>query len=77
MDKIIIRKSTVKDAPSIAKIVNSHAEKGIMLPRPISKIYDNIRDYYVVESNGDIVGCDFHGYLLVSSFSHSIGFSLS
>ena len=47
MDKIIIRKSTVKDAPSIAKIVNSHAEKGIMLPRPISKIYDNIRDYYV------------------------------
>ncbi len=57
MDKIIIRKSTVKDAPSIAKIVNSHAEKGIMLPRPISKIYDNIRDYYVVESNGDVVGC--------------------
>jgi amino-acid N-acetyltransferase len=28
-----------------------------MLPRPISRIYDNIRDYLVFEYNGEVVGC--------------------
>ncbi len=52
-----VRKANVKDVPSIAEIVNLHAQKGVMLQRPISKIYDNLRDYYVVESNGKIIGC--------------------
>jgi len=56
-DAVHVRKANVKDAPSIAKIVNYHAQKGIMLQRPISKIYDNLRDYYVVEYNSEIVGC--------------------
>ena len=56
-DAVHIRKATVKDAPSIAEIVNHQAQKGIMLQRPISKIYDNLRDYYVVEHNEEIVGC--------------------
>ena len=56
-DAVHIRKAIVKDGPSIAEIVNYHAQKGIMLQRPISKIYDNLRDYYVIEYNGEIVGC--------------------
>jgi len=56
-DVIQVRKTTVKDAPTIAEIVNYHAQKGVMLQRPISKVYDNLRDYYVVEYNGEIVGC--------------------
>ena len=52
-----VRKASVKDASAIAGIVNYQAQKGIMLQRPISKIYDNLRDYYVVENNGEIIGC--------------------
>jgi len=52
-----VRKAIVKDASAIAGIVNYQAQKGTMLQRPISKIYDNLRDYYVVEHNGEIIGC--------------------
>ncbi len=52
-----VRKAIVKDASAIAGIVNYQAQKGIMLQRPISKIYDNLRDYCVVEHNGEIIGC--------------------
>ena len=53
----IVRKAIVKDVLVIADIVNYHAKMGVMLPRPISRIYDNVRDYMVIESNGDILGC--------------------
>ena len=52
-----IRKAVVKDVPAIAETINIHAPKGIMLPRPISQIYDNVRDYHVIELNGEVIGC--------------------
>ncbi|MFC1541779.1 N-acetyltransferase [Candidatus Latescibacterota bacterium] len=56
-DDVIIRKAVVGDVPSISATINIHAPKGIMLPRPISQIYDNVRDYHVVEYNSKIIGC--------------------
>lgn len=53
----VLRKARVGDAPAIADIVNSHAKDGIMLQRPLSRIYDNIRDYTVIVKNDEIVGC--------------------
>ena len=53
----IIRKAFVGDVPTISDTINVHAPKGIMLPRPISQIYDNVRDYHVIEHNGEIIGC--------------------
>ena len=52
-----IRKATVADVPAIAELINLHAQKGIMLPRPISRIYDNLRDYQVIEEDGRIAAC--------------------
>ena len=52
-----VRKATVKEVPLIAEIVNYYANKGIMLQRPISRIYDNLRDYLVLEYNHEIGGC--------------------
>lgn len=45
------------DVSSIQKLVNSHAEKGEMLPRSIGDICDNIRDFFIYEENGEIIGC--------------------
>ena len=52
-----LRKALVKDVPEIATIVNEHAKNGVMLQRPVAHIYDNIRDYILVEVDGSIVGC--------------------
>jgi len=56
-NKAIIRKPTVKDVPGIAELINNYAQTGIMLPRPISQLYDNLRDYHVIQMDGKIVGC--------------------
>ncbi len=51
-----VRKALVGDVPEIAEIINTHARNGLMLPRPLSWLYDNIRDYVVAECDGAIVG---------------------
>ena len=56
-DKIFVRKASVKDVPKISEVVNYYAQKGLMLQRPISRIYDNVRDYHIIEQNGEIIGC--------------------
>ncbi len=53
----MIRRATVKDVQKIQKLVNFHAEKGEMLPRSLGETCDNIRDFFVYEANGTILGC--------------------
>ena len=52
-----VEKATIKDAPQIQKLVNSFAERGQMLARPLSEIYENIRDFFVVREEGTVIAC--------------------
>ena len=52
----MIRKATVKDAQDIFNILQVYAIKGILLPRSLNSIYENIRDFFVYEQDGKIVG---------------------
>src|SRR5208283_5287014 len=52
-----VEKAKINDAPQIHRLVNSFAERGEMLARPLSEIYENIRDYFVVRKAGDVVAC--------------------
>ncbi|HOK56471.1 MAG TPA: N-acetyltransferase [bacterium] len=56
-EEIIIRKSKLKDVPSIRQIVNKFAMEGKMLPLSLNQIYERIRDFTVLERNGKIIGC--------------------
>ncbi len=52
----MLRRANVKDAQAIFKILQEYAIKGILLPRSLNSIYENIRDFFVYEENGKIVG---------------------
>ncbi len=52
-----MRKATLKDAKQIHKLVNNFARKEVMLPRSLNVIYENIRDFWVVEKDGEILAC--------------------
>ena len=43
--------------PHIHKLVNSFADNGQMLPRALSEIYENIRDFYIIRESGKVVAC--------------------
>jgi len=52
----LLRKAKVKDAPQIFQLLQIFAVQGILLPRSMNSIYENIRDFFVYEIDGKIVG---------------------
>lgn len=53
----MIRKARMGDVKAIQKLVAEYAKKGDMLPRSLSEIYENLRDYFVfTEDGGEVVG---------------------
>lgn len=53
----MIRKARMGDVKAIQKLIADHARKGDMLPRSLSEIYENLRDYFVfLENGGEVVG---------------------
>ncbi|MFH1485767.1 MAG: N-acetyltransferase [Chloroflexota bacterium] len=56
-----IQKARIADAPQIHSMVNYFADRGQMLPRPLSEIYENIRDYSVIrEGSKTVASVAFH-----------------
>lgn len=53
----VIRKAKLKDSVEIYNLINHYARDGILLPRSLNSIYENIRDFWVCEIEGRIVGC--------------------
>lgn len=52
----MIRKATIPDVRAIHKLLMTYASNGMMLSRSLSELYEAIRDFYVWEENGVIVG---------------------
>jgi amino-acid N-acetyltransferase len=51
------RSAKLPDAFAIEHLIQVHIGDGTLLPRPLSEICENIRDFTVVENEGEIVGC--------------------
>jgi len=57
----LIRKAKISDVKEIQKMVEVYAQKGEMLPRSLSELYDNLRDFFVYEEEGEVAGvCALH-----------------
>jgi len=52
-----LKKAKISDATQMHKLINYFADKGDMLPRPLSEIYENIRDYFVIREGERVVAC--------------------
>ena len=58
-----IRKATVRDVQAIHRLLKKHADRGELLPRALSDLYDDVRDFSVFEKErgGSIIGvCALH-----------------
>ena len=53
----MIRKARIEDIKEIQKLVNSFAKQDLMLPRSLNELYENIRDFWVIEDRNKIAGC--------------------
>lgn len=53
----MLRKARIEDVPHIRQLVNYYAQQQIMLPRALGELYETIRDFFVIEKNGNIIAC--------------------
>ena len=57
----MIRKARLKDVKEIQQLIKLYSNRGEMLPRSLSELYDNIRDFFVSIQNRKVVGiCALH-----------------
>ncbi|NIQ96761.1 MAG: N-acetyltransferase [Desulfuromonadales bacterium] len=52
----MIRKARIADAKAIHQLLLKYAGDGLMLSRSLADIYESIRDIYVFEENGRVLG---------------------
>lgn len=55
----MIRKATIEDIKTIHALLIHYGAKGVLLPRPLSRLYDHIRDFsvFVEPGTNKIIGC--------------------
>ena len=52
-----VDRAKVSDAISMHQMISHFADKGEILPRALSEIYEDIRDYFVVRERGRVIAC--------------------
>ena len=55
--RITVEKAKICDVAQMHKLINRFASQGEMLPRALSEIYENIRDYLVVKNEHETIAC--------------------
>jgi amino-acid N-acetyltransferase len=56
-----IRDALMTDAGRIHQLLLKYAGEGLLLPRSLPEIYQNIREFVVVEKDGEVLGvCSLH-----------------
>lgn len=53
----MIRKAAINDIKDMQELINFYAKADRMLPRSLNELYENIRDFFVYEEGGKILGC--------------------
>ena len=54
---VTIRKAKMPDVFCIHELIQPFAARDEMLPRSVAEICESLRDYFVAEENGAVVGC--------------------
>ncbi|MDP6127802.1 MAG: N-acetyltransferase [Dehalococcoidales bacterium] len=54
---ITVEKARTGDTDRIHQLISYFSDRGEMLPRPLSRIQEGIRDYFIVKDGEQVVGC--------------------
>ncbi|HIJ96258.1 MAG TPA: N-acetyltransferase [Desulfuromonadales bacterium] len=52
----MIRKAQIADVKEIQKLLISYANRGDMLSRSLSELYESLRDFYIEVEDGELIG---------------------
>ncbi|HED14165.1 MAG TPA: N-acetyltransferase [Gammaproteobacteria bacterium] len=49
-----LRRATIADVPGMYALLHYHALRAVLLPRPLVNLYRHVREFQVIEMNGQI-----------------------
>ena len=52
-----IRPAKLDDVSSIYALLKSYSDKGVLLPRPESDVFNSLRDFIVADHQGKVIAC--------------------
>lgn len=52
-----IQPAKLSDMPKVHALITPFADKDEMLHRPLSELYENLRDYFVIKDGDDVIAC--------------------
>ena len=52
-----IEKARITDVPQMHKLINYFADRGEMLPRPLSELYESMRDFFAIRDGERVIAC--------------------
>lgn len=53
MNGTLLRKATIGDVADMHRLINHYAEKRLLLARSLSELYERLRDFFVLVSQGE------------------------
>jgi len=56
-EHIVARKAEIHDAQAIHDLISLYAQRGEMLPRTMGEVFENLRDFFVVRPEAELMGC--------------------
>lgn len=51
------RNAVLPDAPGIHAVIQPYARTGVLLPRSLAELSENVRDFVVIEEKGNVAAC--------------------
>jgi amino-acid N-acetyltransferase len=52
-----VEKARISDVVEMHKLINFFADRSEMLARPLSEIYENLRDFFVIRNGDRLIAC--------------------
>jgi amino-acid N-acetyltransferase len=52
-----IQRAALADMPKVHALIEPFADQDEMLHRPLSELYENVRDYFVIRDGEDVIAC--------------------
>jgi len=54
---VLVQKAKIRDVKEIHSLILPFASEGRLLPRSLSELYARVRDFFVAEDDGRVIGC--------------------
>ncbi len=54
-DGIVLRRARISDIPGIAGVMSKYVEQNILLPRPVSELFQCVREFWVADQDGEVI----------------------